>query len=551
MSLLFVLACTGEVVDTGNENGDADNDGFVSSDDCHDRNADVYPGAPEDCNGVDDDCDGLVDEGTTVLVYEDADGDGFGGAELGQACADEGVEVDGDCDDALVDVNPDATEVCNDGLDNDCDPATACALEGELLVADAAYFGVNDDDAVGGPVRGLGDLDGDGVSELAIGAAGVDGPAGENTGAIYFYSSVTAGTFAPANDATAVMYGLEPGDGLSGVWGLGDGLLAVAARNSAGGAGTTYVLSGMPEDLVDLSLEARLVGESTTDASGVLSPAGDANGDGTVDLLVTAPKASTAWLALGPFTGVSSLGSAHAKIVGEDGAEQVGGGVTATDVNGDGVSDVVLGAPFRGAGGEVLVFVGPLTGLASPDDADAVLTGSNADDIGWALSPAGDHDGDGNGDFWASATRSDAGQTNAGAVYLVRGPVTSGALADATVGVLGDEAGGNLAPNHGDGDVNADGNNDLAVGCRKCGDVAGAAWLFHGPVTAVVGVADADAFVLGDDSYAGGLGAPVNLSDVNGDGSSDLLLGARSTSLGDAEGTLGLGAAYVYFGQGL
>jgi len=81
MMMMLLLACEEQVVDTGNDDADQDQDGFVLSEDCHDRDAEVFPGATEDCDGVDDDCDGLVDEGTTVLVYEDLDGDGFGDVE--------------------------------------------------------------------------------------------------------------------------------------------------------------------------------------------------------------------------------------------------------------------------------------------------------------------------------------------------------------------------------------------------------------------------------------------------------------------------------------
>lgn len=47
-------------------------------DDCDDTRADVYPGATEVCDHVDNNCNGLVDEGTTLPRYLDADGDGHG-----------------------------------------------------------------------------------------------------------------------------------------------------------------------------------------------------------------------------------------------------------------------------------------------------------------------------------------------------------------------------------------------------------------------------------------------------------------------------------------
>ncbi|MFT4626062.1 MAG: hypothetical protein ACI8PZ_004733 [Myxococcota bacterium] len=79
---------------------DGDGDGVPTCDDCDDADPRVFPGAVERCNGIDDDCSGLADEPF------DADGDGWG------ACA-------GDCDDADPRIHPDAVEVC-DTLDNDC-----------------------------------------------------------------------------------------------------------------------------------------------------------------------------------------------------------------------------------------------------------------------------------------------------------------------------------------------------------------------------------------------------------------------------------------------
>ena len=70
--------------------------------DCDDTRAITYPGAPEQCDGLDNDCDGTVPANES-----DNDGDGY------PVCG-------GDCDDDDTTSYPGATELC-DGRDNDCD----------------------------------------------------------------------------------------------------------------------------------------------------------------------------------------------------------------------------------------------------------------------------------------------------------------------------------------------------------------------------------------------------------------------------------------------
>ncbi|MEN0068018.1 MAG: putative metal-binding motif-containing protein, partial [Myxococcota bacterium] len=122
----------GDPVSTTPAPVDEDDDGFAVDDDCDDTNAAIFPGADEVCDAIDNDCDGDVDVEDADLVdgvafFPDVDGDGFGDdAASVVACepADGFITEGGDCDDNNADLNPGAIELC-DGLDNDCDAATA------------------------------------------------------------------------------------------------------------------------------------------------------------------------------------------------------------------------------------------------------------------------------------------------------------------------------------------------------------------------------------------------------------------------------------------
>jgi len=136
--------CGGDDCDDGdaeiNPSLDADGDGSDVCADCDDADADNFPGNPEICaDGLDQDCSGEDDAG-------DEDGDGY----VNDACAggddcddtnpdmNPSVDLDGDGADACVDCNdsdalqsPDATEVCDDFIDNDCDGTVDNAEDGD------------------------------------------------------------------------------------------------------------------------------------------------------------------------------------------------------------------------------------------------------------------------------------------------------------------------------------------------------------------------------------------------------------------------------------
>jgi len=123
-------------------------DYVLVADDCNDTDATVYPGAEEYCDAVDRDCDGTVGQDEpdieTVTWYLDSDLDGYG---------DEAVSIEdcaflagyarsaGDCDDGAAEVNPEAEEICGDGVDQDCSGADLACPDTGLGAGDTGDTG--------------------------------------------------------------------------------------------------------------------------------------------------------------------------------------------------------------------------------------------------------------------------------------------------------------------------------------------------------------------------------------------------------------------------
>jgi len=104
-----VAAYLGGGTSCDDADGDGYNDAACGGNDCDDGDFFVNPGVAEVCDdGIDNNCDGNIDEGCSSCP--DADGDGYEDAACGGT----------DCDDGNFFVNPGAVEICDDGIDNDC-----------------------------------------------------------------------------------------------------------------------------------------------------------------------------------------------------------------------------------------------------------------------------------------------------------------------------------------------------------------------------------------------------------------------------------------------
>ena len=548
--------------------------------DCDDTNADVNPDADEICNELDDDCDGLIDDDDTVTdgdtFYTDADGDGYGDPDASVTACDtptDAVSDDTDCDDTTADVNPGETEICGDGLDNDCDASTdaACAPSGGYAAADAGFVALGElaADEAGTSVVFLGDADGDGLDDLAIGAPKSDDYAGD-AGTVYVLTGATTGTIT-LSDATASTWGTSTTDNAGEVIGApgdvdGDGyadLLIGAEKDDAYGsdAGIAWLVLGpFTNGAWDLSsADAELYGPAGGEAGYAVSTAGDQDGDGQADVLVGAHEtddpvsnAGSAHLVLAPSgalaveDGITLLGEA----TGDKAGSAVAGG---SDLDGDGVDDVLVGArEYTSSGskqGRFYLLFGPVSADMSLADADEIVTGPRQDArLGATLTMTGDVDGDGYPDFAAGAPEDDGAGDKTGATYLFSGHASGLSLAGATALVQGSSAKPEFGTAIAAGEVDGDGHADLLIGGPNddgAATDAGAGVLFYGPLTGTWSTSDADATFEGK-ATSDEAGTGVGLGDWNGDGLDDVALGAKKND--DTDGNAG--GVWVWFATG-
>lgn len=284
-----------------------------------------------------------------------------------------------------------------------------------------------------------------------------------------------------------------------------------------------------------------------------VSSAGDVNGDGYSDVIVGAPKYDNGQTDEGAafvFPGTAG-GLSLAAIVLQSNQLNAQAGMSvssAGDVNKDGYSDVLVGAPYYDAGqtdeGVVFVYLGGAGGI-NTNPTQILEINQNAASFGISVAMAGDVNGDGRSDILAGAHQYDNGENNEGAAFLYYGnaagvsgnPVALEAnQANAMMGYAVSSA----------GDLNADGFSDVLVGARLYtnGELyEGAVFVYKG---SAAGLITANPFKVEANQIDARLGHSVaTVGDVNGDGFSDVLMGAYQYK----QGQTNEGAALLFFGS--
>ena len=468
----------------------------------------------------------------------------------------------------------------------------------DLVDADSILYGDDAGDLAGHSVTGVGDVNCDGIDDLAVGAVFAD-DAATATGALYvlFGPSPASSPLEWLNtaidlaNADFIFYETSAGDlagntavGAGDVDGDGCGDFLIAASGDddvATDAGSVYLFYGdaaLSGEYGPADADAEFQGTNANDSFGAgVGAAGDLDADGYDDLLIGQPYSDTSGTDNGRavvyfggegtnlLTGVVAASDADCKFRGEDAGDRAGWRVRGDfDYNGDGDLDIAIGAPGNeDAGtnaGAVYVILSDGTrcsGAHSLTTADVEIDGAAAEDqLGHALATLADLDGDGYDDIVAGAPYANS---DGGFAYWIPGSTSTGVVTTpnggtcffSTFNALGD---GRMGWSVAGPDLDGDGNDDVFVGSPWVYDgaasKAGAAYVFYADTITTEewkgdglchGPADADVILVGEASQDFAGWSVADAGDLNQDGEDDLLIGAYGN---DVDGT-SAGAAYV------
>ena len=399
-------------------------------------------------------------------------------------------------------------------------------------ITDVTMTGEAVNDYFGFSVSTTGDVNGDGYSDVIVGA--------------YAYSSYTGRTYvyyggASMNNAADV---IMTGEAANNYFGFsvstagdvnGDGYadVIVGAYSYSSYTGRAYIYYGGAS--MNNTADITMTGEAVNNYFGYsVSAAGDVNGDGYSDVITGAfgynSNTGRAYVYIQSMTGTNIP---DLSMTGEAANNYFGSAIsTAGDVNGDGYSDVIVGASrYSSSTGRAYIYYG---GPLMDNAADVTMTGEAANNyFGVSVSTAGDVNGDGYSDVIVGANRS----SSTGRAYIYYGGASMNNIADVTMtGEAANNYFGNSVSTA--GDVNGDGYSDVIVGAYGYSSSTGRAYIYYGGAS-MDNIADVTTT---GEAVNNVFGYSVSTAgDVNGDGYSDVIVGANEYSSHT-------GRAYIYFG---
>ena len=465
----------------------------------------------------------------------------------------------------------------SEGFDAEIDLANLDGSNGLVI------RGIDERDSFGSSVSGAGDVNSDGIDDIIIGAPSVEEIYvifGSSDG---FDAQIDLANFDRNNGfvLTGVDRGEETGASVSGAGDInGDGIddIIIGAPKAEEGEpvlgysyyyysdsrGESYVVFGMAGDVVDVREDDTLEGNEELNL--LFGDRGLESLDGSNGFVIRNPNAES----------YSYLG------------RSVSG---AGDINGDGLEDLIVGAPYAGElqfgtnytfndySGESYVIFGSTEGFnaeLNPTNLDGsngfVIRGNENDRSGNSVSSAGDVNGDGFDDLIIGASRASDNEYDQGKSYVVFGS-SDGFTAELDLADFDSSDGFALrgiderdffgSSVSSAGDVNGDGINDIIIGARYSEAEGEDIYNNQGESYVVFGSSDginseidlaslngSNGFILRGINNEDGLGNSVSSAgDINGDGIDDVIVGAPYAEAEGEDTSNNRGESYVIFGS--
>ena len=507
--------------------------------DCDDSNAEINPAAPEVCDGADNDCNATADLDAVdaPLWFPDADGDGWGDTyTLGHVTSCTAPPGYGtgwsDCDPSEANINPGENEICDDGIDNNCDDE-GCAW------IDYAFMGVVETDLY---------YTNTGVWERPLTMTVVD--TGDPPGQLFMTLEGTTSSQldfgqrildpGPLNFA-----GVSSGDcsartvkaiSLSSISTLG---LALGCEDASGN-GTVYLFAGPFEGPIDLNDAAAVIDLGSYGVNALYTT--DVDEDGKDELWTVDDYYLREFLP--PFAGNLDTSDDYSSLAGPT-------TVIDFDVNHDGTLDLVWADPeANGNAGKVSYEKGPFTSGVSSYTVDGTWTGENTNHRLGSHLAAGDVNIDGIADLAIGAP---GWGTYRGKVYLLDGSTSHdatgsiGAEADASVaGTVSGISTGERLSSVAISDLTRDGEPDLILAAPMWDNARGVVRVIRArqDLMQIVGNTFAD-FSFQGTTTGDRFGEVFTIGDLDQNGYPDLIVANGATHPTQPE------YIYIYYNRGL
>lgn len=421
----------------------------------------------------------------------------------------------------LADINMPVIKVLPDSSDTDA-------------FTSKTFNGALSGDQFGYSVSGAGDVNNDGFDDIIIGAHNNDAVASNAGRAYIFFGDAVVNTVADvtlSGESANNTFGFSVssagdvnGDNYADV------IVGAPGHNSSTGRAYIYFGGAAMNNTADVFL----IGEGAGHAFGYsVSEAGNVNGDAYDDVIVGAHGFNSLTGRIYVYYGGASMNNiADVKIAGSASSNHFGASVAnAGDINSDGYSDLIIGAyGFSGSTGRAYIYKGA---LSMDTIADVTMTGEATSNLfGISISTAGDVNADGYSDVVVGASGHSSGK---GKAYLYYGATSMDNIAD--VSITGEVTGNEFGISVSDaGDVNGDGYADIIIGAHKFTTKTGKTYVYFGSTSVN---STPDMMITGEATNNYFNFSASNAGDVNGDGYSDLVMGAYGN-------TSSTGRAYLH-----